>query len=85
MYKRQESGLAGRVEVEELTLHLDGPAEQVREFLTATYWSSLLAEEEWREVDREVRARLAALARGDGTVPCPLGLRRLCYESRPIG
>jgi SAM-dependent methyltransferase len=77
-----ESGLAGRVEVEELVLHLDGPAEQVREFLTATYWSSLLAEEEWREVDREVRARLAALARGDGTVPCPLGLRRLCYESR---
>lgn len=77
-----ESGLAGRVEVEELVLHLDGPADQVREFLRATYWSSLLSEEEWREVDREVRVRLEASAREDGTVPCPLGLRRLCYVRR---
>jgi SAM-dependent methyltransferase len=76
------AGLAGAVEVEEVVLHLDGPAEQVWQFLTATYWSSLLSEEEWSEVDREVSARLAALSRADGTVPCPLRLRRLCYESR---
>jgi SAM-dependent methyltransferase len=76
------AGLVGAVEVDEVVLHLDGPAEQVRQFLTATYWSSLLSEEEWREVDREVTARLATLSRDDGTVACPLGLRRLCYESR---
>jgi SAM-dependent methyltransferase len=76
------AGRAGAVEVDEVVLHLDGPAEQVQQFLTTTYWSSLLSEEEWREVDREVSARLAALCREDGTVPCPLGLRRLWYESR---
>jgi SAM-dependent methyltransferase len=75
-------GLGGAVEVEEVILHLDGTGEQVRQFLTATYWSSLLSEEEWGEVDREVSARLDALCREDGTVPCPLGLRRLWYESR---
>ena len=75
-------GLGGAVEVEEVVLHLDGPGEQVRQFLTATYWSSLLSAEEWGEVDREVTARLAVLCREDGTVPCPLGLRRLWYESR---
>lgn len=76
------AGLAGAVEVDEVVLHLDGPPEQVRQFLTATYWSSLLSEEEWYEVDREVSARLAALSRDDGTVPCPLALRRLSYASR---
>jgi SAM-dependent methyltransferase len=79
------SGLPGTAEVDDVTLHLDGTADEVRQFLTATYWSSLLAEDEWREVDRTVAERLAALARPDGTVPCPLSLRRLSYVSPAAG
>ncbi|HTQ80150.1 MAG TPA: class I SAM-dependent methyltransferase [Thermoanaerobaculia bacterium] len=76
------SGLAGRVEVDEMVLHLDGSPEQVRGFLRANYWSALLTSEEWEAVDREVALHLTGLSRGDGTVPFPFGLRRISYECR---
>jgi SAM-dependent methyltransferase len=73
-----EAGFAEPVHVEDVLLHVDGPTEQVRQLLTATYWSSLLSAEEWAEVFRQVEPHLAALCREDGTVPCAMGLR-LCH------
>jgi len=71
------AGFTAPIEVEEVVLHLDGPAEHVWRFLSSTYWSALLSAEEWQAIDRQVMARLAGSRREDGTVPCPLGLR-LC-------
>jgi SAM-dependent methyltransferase len=68
---------AGPVEVDEVILHLDGPAPQVQQLLSSTYWSALLTEGEWQEIDRRVTERLEELCRDDGTVPCSMGLR-LC-------
>jgi len=77
-----EAGFEQPVLIEDIVLHLDGSAEEVKQSLLLTYFVGMLSPSGVDALRVRTDDILQTFRRADGTVPCSLGVRLLRVRRR---
>jgi SAM-dependent methyltransferase len=77
-----QTGFEEPISIEEIVLHMGGPAEQVKENLLLTYYVGLVSADGLDKLMSQTLERLKSLQGADGTVKCSLGLRLVQCRKR---